>query len=195
MKTLAILFSLLLALSSPAYSFSEWGESWALADQGVGVTVVEDSVFTGTLFGDTSTTNLLATSFGANQVLCNKYNAVASGILTKGYLYQVQNDGDSVKLVVYNSSFSLIAQSDVVAGISGVPKWQQFSFSGVNQVTITSGNEYYLGIISNNMFSLSNENGVGTLYYSTGGTFASPPNPVTFSTGTRRLGVYVTGGD
>ena len=153
---------------------------------------------TGQLFGDNSITNAaILGTVGADTVRADVYTATASGTLMKGYMYQVINDGDNVKQLVYlNSTGALLATSDVVAGISGVPKFQLFTYSGGNQVAITLGTDYRFGFITDNNWSLSGENSVGNYHDDTGGSYASPPDPYTEGTEeTRRLIQYVTGGD
>lgn len=100
------------------------------------------------------------------------YSASISGTATKAYI-RIQDPwtASNVKVVVYNSSGSLLATATIALSGAG---WLSADLDG--SVTITSGNTYYLGfILDTGYVQLYRGTTNWTCDHNTSGSYASPP--------------------
>lgn len=85
--------------------------------------------------------------------------ATATGTLIKGYFRIDGSDSDDSRLVIYQNN-SLVAYSDDRASVSA--GWNEYTFSGAQQVTITNGQSYNPGFHAEHSFSYYADENTGT---------------------------------
>lgn len=109
------------------------------------------------------------------------YSASASGTLAAGHLYGRESSGANAKMLVYNSDgSSLLATSDGL-GLSAGDAWNDFTFSGGNQISINSGTTYCIGVIADHYWYLKYEAGSFSTTEDADGSYATPPSVLTIS--------------
>lgn len=124
----------------------------------------------------------------------NGFTAVASGSISKGYVYSGGNNtATTFKMLVYDSSFNLIVESAPVAAANWViDTLTEFTFSSG---AIVSGNKYYLDVIADSYFRLYHDNVLFNMTDDATGNYTNPPDPFdpTDTTGLGRpAGMYLT---
>jgi hypothetical protein len=133
-------------------------------------------------------------------VYASSKTALASGGLTKGYLYVKDKMGitasdEYVRLVVYDTDATrdLVAQSNLVSGdtISN-GAWLEFTFSSGS---LTANESYYVGFIASDYFGPGVYSTEDFRPKKTGGTPSSPPSDFTDSSVSSmgELAIYLEG--
>ena len=97
----------------------------------------------GILWGD-DTVDAVVDALGNNRTVKVQRTAGASGTLTNGYAYIGQSDSseDPCKLIVFDTSGNVLAESDVATLPGNSVNWVEFTFSGGAQIAITGSTSY-----------------------------------------------------
>jgi len=129
---------------------------------------------------DTVGASTLNGSVSNTTVRFNEFVASASGPICTGEIYFNDSATEDVKMLVYNSSHTLIATSSPISSFVG-GQWTVFTFDGT--VSLTSGQTYLLGWIHNGTNYEGDIRNTGTddpnaMQFKVDGSYASPPTDV-----------------
>lgn len=176
-----ILFLLLCLLVSPCQSTIFVQTTGGGSPPGGTLLVGSDTALSGT---STKLVGGYAYSFNGT----DGWSAVASGDIAKGYFYINGwwgcGSGEYVKMLVYNSSLNLHAQSATVECGTQSAGWIEFTFSSGS---ITSGQTYHLAFIADDYLDLM-DNSTSDQIYQDAGTVASPPSALATGYNIGRVG-------
>ena len=124
-------------------------------------------------------------NFWGEQFVCD-----ATGEIAKSYYY-MRSDDNNMKMGIYDSSENLLAESDALSSASD--GWNEFTWSGANQITITSGTTYRIGIIGDGTLAIyssmtTTESGSSSSYP----TLPDPWSVTTTNPDQAQVGWYIT---
>lgn len=167
--------SLIIGLTLSLLSISAYAGGIAMMGCGVAATGCAAGT---TLAGNTTHYTGTDATYNADRFVGQLFTASATCTLGKAYIWFRYGVTGNFKFLVYNSSQELIATSNEISN-PGDTDWTEFTFT--SGPTITNGQTYYIGVITNAAAGLFPEGDAATsenVYYSNAGSEASPPTSI-----------------